>query len=124
MGGRIREFVATQMPALVLVDDADNFVELCSAKAKDFEQLLPTAIEMGITFVVTTTPSKMRGYDPITKILKDMQAGIALGNPTDQSLLPIMPPRGFKPVPDIGFWYKRGDFKQMKLPFVKSLDIA
>ena len=82
------------------------------------EMLIPKAMEYGICFVVATLPSKLRGFDNLTKLLKDSQGGIALGSPGDQSMLQIQAPRGYKPVQDIGFWYKRGDIRQVKLPFV------
>jgi len=117
-GMRTREFCASQPTILVLIDDGDNFVELCKSKAKEMEILVPKAMELGITFIVTTLPSKMRGYDNLTKLLRDTQAGIVLGNPAEQSIFQIMPPRGYKPVPNIGFWYKRAEVCQVKLPLM------
>jgi len=123
-GLRQRDFIATQPPVLVIIDDGDNFIELCRRKASDFEALVPKAIECGINFITTTLPSKMRGFDNMTKILKDPQGGIILGSPADQSIFQIQPPRGFKPVADIGFWYKRGDVRLVKMPFVIGVEIA
>ena len=117
-GGKIRDFLASQPPVLVLIDDGDNFIELCKLKMKEIETLLPKAKDIGICFIVTTLPSKLRGFDNLTKTLKDTQTGIALGHPGEQSLLPIAPPRGYKPVNDIAFWFKRGDVKQVKVPFI------
>jgi len=117
-GMRPREFNAAQPPVLVLIDDGDCFIEFCGQKARDMEMLIPKAMEYGICFVVATLPSKLRGFDNLTKLLKDSQGGIALGSPGDQSMLQIQAPRGYKPVQDIGFWYKRGDIRQVKLPFV------
>ena len=117
-GLRLREFSAAQPPVLMLIDDGDSFVDLCKPKAGDMERLISKAAEMGVSFVITTLPSRMRGYDNLTKILKDTQAGIVLGNPGEQSIFQISPPRGYKAVPDIGFWYKRGDALQVKLPLV------
>ena len=34
-------------PVLVFIDDGDNFIELCKAKAKEMEKLLPKAKDMG-----------------------------------------------------------------------------
>ncbi|MCL2362043.1 MAG: type VII secretion protein EssC [Defluviitaleaceae bacterium] len=120
-GLRQREFTAAQPPVLVLIDDGDNFAELCKAKTREMETLVPKAMEVGVCFVTTTLPTKMRGYDNLTKMLKDSQGGLVLGSPADQSVFQINLPRGFKPVPDIGFWYKRGDIRQVKLPFVNRV---
>ncbi|MCL1874511.1 MAG: FtsK/SpoIIIE domain-containing protein, partial [Clostridiales bacterium] len=117
-GLRSRDFCASQPPVLLIIDDGDNFTELCRAKTKEMEQVLPKAMELGISFIITTMPSKMRGYDNLTKILKDSQAGIVLGNPGEQNILPINSPRGYKIIPDRGFWYKRGDIRQVKLPLI------
>ena len=116
---RIREYLASQPPVLVLIDDADNFVELCKGKAMDMENLVTAAISMGITFITATQPLKMRGFDNITKVLKGSPAGIVLGHPAEQNVLQVPPPRGYKAVPDIGFWYRRGDISQIKMPFMK-----
>jgi len=118
-GQRSREFIASQPLALVLIDDGDNFIELCKSKTSDMEQLITKAKDMGISFIVTTLPSKMRGYDSITQQLKDIQAGIVLGDPGEQNILPVTAPRGHKAIPDIGFWFKRGDTRQIKLPFMR-----
>jgi len=117
-GMRTREFFASQSPVLVLIDDGDNFIELCKSKARDMEELIPKAMEAGITFIVTTHPSRLRGYDNLTKVLKDTQAGMVLGNPSEQSVFQIQAPRGYKAIQDIGFWYKRSDICMVKLPLV------
>ena len=119
-GQRIKDFLASLSTALVLIDDGDNFVEMCKAKSMemDMEKLIIKSKEMGITFITTTLPSKLRGYDGITTILKDNQAGLVLGSPGDQGIFSITAPRGYKAVPDIGFWFKRGDVRQVKLPLV------
>ena len=115
---RVKDYCATLPPVLVLIDDVDNFVELCKAKAMDMEALLPKAKEMGISFIITALPTQLRGYDGITKILKDNQSGVVLGVPGDQTLITIQTPRGYKAIPDIGFWYKRGNVKQVKIPLM------
>jgi len=118
-GQRIKDFIASQPTALVLIDDGDNFVELCKLKSTEMEKLIAKAKEMGITFIITTLPSKMRGYDGITAMLKDNQAGLVLGNPGDQGIFNVTAPRGYKAVPNIGFWHKRGDTRQVKLPLIR-----
>jgi S-DNA-T family DNA segregation ATPase FtsK/SpoIIIE len=118
-GQRTRDFIASQPVALVLIDDGDNFVELCKGRAGEMEQLISKSKGMGVSFVVTTLPSKLRGYDAITPQLKDTQAGVVLGNPGEQTILPVTAPRAYKPVQDIAFWFKRGDTRQIKLPFIR-----
>jgi len=121
-GLRAREYFGGQPPAILLLDDGDNFIELCRNKTKEMEALLPKAIESGFCIVVSTQPSKLRGYDNLTKIFRGAQAGIVLGNPVDQNLLNVLPPKGFKSAPDIGFSYIRGDVRQVKLPLMNTDD--
>jgi len=118
-GMRARDFVASQPPTLMLIDDGDNFIELCRNRSSEMEQLITKAKDLGISIIITTLPSKMRGYDTMTSLLKESQAGVVLGNPTDQNTFAIPAPRGYKPIPDVAFWYKRGDVRQIKVPFVK-----
>jgi S-DNA-T family DNA segregation ATPase FtsK/SpoIIIE len=115
---RMRDFIASQQQVLVLIDDADNFIELCKDKAIELEKLIPTAMELGITFISTTLPTKLKNYDNLTKILRSDQAALLLGNPSEQSLFSVQVARGYKPVPDMGFYFKRGELTQVKLPLV------
>jgi len=117
-GQRIRDFIASQPPAIVLIDDGDNFIELCKPKEYEMQTLITKAKEMGITFITTTLPGKMRGYDAFTALLKDNQAGVVLGNPGEQSFLQVPAPRNYKPTIEIGFWFKRGDVRVVKMPGV------
>jgi len=117
-GLRLREFVATLPPVLVLVDDSDNFVNMCRSKAMDMDILVPQAMELGFCFIVTTVPSKMRGYEVMTKTLKDTQLGFVLGNPNDQTNFLMTVPRNYKAVADIGFWFRRGESGQVKMPLI------
>ncbi|MCL2527841.1 MAG: type VII secretion protein EssC [Defluviitaleaceae bacterium] len=121
-GMRQREFIVSQPLVLVLIDDGDTFIEYAGPKTREMETLIPKAMELGINFIITTLPSRMRGFDNLTKILKDAQGGIVLGNPNDQSILQVTAPRGYKPVQDIGFWFKRGDIRQVKLPIAGSIN--
>jgi len=118
---RLREFCATQPPAVVLIDDADNFIGLCKAKAMDMENLIPEAMSLGISFISTTHPQKLKGYENLTKILRDSQAGIVLGVPGEQNIFSVPSPRDYKAIADIGFLFKRGDIGKVKLPFIKNV---
>ena len=120
-GKNPREFIMSESPVLVLIDDGDNFIELTKSKAAEVEPIIKKAAELGVAFVATTMNGKMKGYDGITGLFKSPQAVLALGNPEDAaSMVPgIRAPRGYKPILEFGFWYKRGDLKKIKLPFVE-----
>jgi len=116
-----REFIATEQPTLVLIDDGDAFVSYTTAKAAELELLIKNAGEHGVCFITTTMGTKLKGFDAISALFKNPQAGLALGNPDEASahFPSVRAPRGFKPTPDIGFWTKRGDVKKIKIPFVE-----
>lgn len=117
-GMRLKDFCRTLPAVSLLIDDSDNFVEMCKGHKKEIEALLPQAMEYGLSVVATTAPNKLRGFDDLTKILKDSQSGIILGQPDEQSIFRIMAPRKYKSQNDSGFWYQRGSFKQIKIPLV------
>lgn len=117
-GVRPRDFYAKLPAALLLIDDGDRFVELCKPIAMDMEKLILQAGECGICIITATQPTKLRGYDNISKKLKDAQTGIILGNPAEQTLLVMQPMRGYRQQVDMGFLYFRGSAKQIKIPLV------
>ena len=117
-GLRPREFCASKTSIPILIDDADNFIEMCTAKSREVEELFEGMENLGFVIINTTLPTKLRGFDNMTKLLRAGQSGVALGNPGEQQILSIQTPRNFKMIPEIGFWYKRGDVKQVKIPLV------
>ena len=116
---RPREFFAGLSPIVIIIDDADRFIDLCKSIASKMEVILAQAIECGVCIIATTLASRLRGYDNITKLLKDTQNGIIFGNPVEQSIFSLQPPRGYHQLVDMGFIYSRGDYKLIKLPYVK-----
>lgn len=115
---RLKDFCESQNPLLILIDDGDHFVEITKPLAKQVEDLLKKAVKYGATLITTTVPGKLRGFDNITKILKESQSGIILGNPSEQNffMLPVM--RNYKPQIDMGFIYSRGRITNIKIPLV------
>ena len=119
-GMRLRDYCKLFPMVPLLIDDADNFIDMCKGQKKEMETLLPEALEYGITIVATTVPNKLRGFDDLTKLFKESQSGIILGQPDDQSIFRIIAPRKYKPQNDAGFWYQRGSFKQIKIPLIQE----
>lgn len=117
---RMKEFIAAQPCCVLLIDDGDNFIEMCKARAKEMETLILDAAAYGISSVITTMPSKLRGFDNLTKFWKDTQYGVVLGTPGDQNLFPVPVIRGYKAQTDKGFIIKRGEAKQIKIPLAES----
>ena len=111
-----REFYATVPPAVLIIDDVDNFVDAIKPVAADMEPLVASLSEVGICTVATTVPSKLRGFDNITKIIKDTQSGVVLGNPTDQMLLSAVAERGYRGKIDMGFMVDHGNSTKIMIP--------
>lgn len=115
---KLKEFCENQPPMFILIDDGDNFVEMTKSMAKRIEDCLHKAVNYGVTVISTTMPNKLRGFDNVTKILKDTQSGIVLGNPSEQNLFAFPPMRGYKPQVEKGFICFRGNITNVKIPFV------
>ncbi|MFZ2539568.1 MAG: type VII secretion protein EssC, partial [Oscillospiraceae bacterium] len=115
-GMRPRDFYAKLPVVLMLIDDADRFVEICKPIEAHMEKLLEQAVECGVCIIATTLPSRLRGYDNITKALKDTQSGIVLGNAAEQSVFMVQAPRNYRQQVDMGFLYCRGGTKMVKIP--------
>ena len=115
---RLKDFCESQKPLMILIDDGDNFVELTKPIAKQMEELLKKAIKYGATIITTTVPGKLRGFDNTTKVLKDCQRGIILGNPSEQNIFMLPVIRNYKPQIDMGFIYSRGRITNVKIPLV------
>lgn len=115
---RLRDFCFTLENFVILIDEADIFIELCSTNKSNWEKLIPKAMEYGIAFVVTAVFSKLRGFDDLTRYIKEAQSGVVLGAPDDQSVFRLPTIRNYKPQPDIGFCHKKGSTYRMKIPQV------
>ena len=114
----LKEFCKQQPVALILIDDGDYFVEITKSQAKRTEEVLKKAMEYGVTVITTTVPGKLRGFDNMTKLLKETQSGVVLGNPAEQNLftLPLM--RGYKPQVEKGFLCHRGQIIAVQTPIM------
>lgn len=117
---RLKDFCESQPPVIILIDDGDNFIELTKSAAKRVEEALHAAISFGVTIITTAMPGKLRGFDNITKLIKDTQSGVVLGNPSEQNLFMFPPMRGYKPQVEKGFLYFRGSIKNIKIPFIEK----
>ena len=102
---------------VIVIDDGDYFINICKSIKTDMERLLQKALDYGISIIVGTTPTGLRSFDELARILKDSNSGIVLGSPDEQSFLRIPVVRNYKPVPGMGFIFKSGDVKKIHIPF-------
>jgi S-DNA-T family DNA segregation ATPase FtsK/SpoIIIE len=107
-GMRPRDFYKTLPQAYIIIDDADNFVENIKSVSREVEAAMDKATSVGINIIATTVPSKLRGYDNISKLLKEVQNGIVTGNPGDQNVFRMPMNRGYKPQIDMAFIVENG----------------
>lgn len=109
-GGKLRprEFFSSLPRATVIIDEGENFVELTKSYAKRAEAVLADALNVGVTVITATLPTKLKGYDSVSKILKETSNGIVTGNPSEQSVLQMSANRSYKPQIDMAFIVKNG----------------
>ena len=120
-GQNTRDFIASQPPILALIDDGETFISYISSKSSQVVTLLADGGVYGVCFVATSIGSMFKGFEPISGKFKSPQSGLILGAPEEASVHFTGSARFMrhKPSPEVGFWYKRGEFKKMKLPFVE-----
>lgn len=112
---RAKEFYGQLKEAVILIDDVDNFIKINEKKEKEMEQVLKAAFETGIGMTVTIMPGKLRGFDMLTPLFKEIQNGFVLGNPTEQGYFQIPLIRGYQPEVDKGILVSRGKTWQVKI---------
>ncbi|SMC44933.1 DNA segregation ATPase FtsK/SpoIIIE, S-DNA-T family [Oscillospiraceae bacterium] len=100
---------------ILLIEDVENFILAAKGKEHDLSDVLRKARDVGIGVVFTCVPGKLRGFDDLTRFFKDVDSGIVLGRPTDQTYFNIRPDRTFVPKTDIGFLVERGRVNKVML---------
>ncbi len=115
---RLRDFCFSMETFAVLIDEADLFIEFCSKNKSAWEKLLPKAMEYGIAFVASAVFSKLRGFDDLTRCIKEAQSGVVLGAPDEQSVFRLPVIRNYRPQIDVGFVYCKGVSHKMRIPQV------
>lgn len=116
---RLREFCYSLESMVIIIDEVDIFIEFCKSRKQEWEKLIPKAMEYGIAFVVSAVFSKLRGFDDLTRYIKEAQSGMVLGSPDDQSVFRIPSIRNYKPQIEIGFIYKKGITQKVKIPQIR-----
>lgn len=116
-----KKFFAALETVYIVIDDCDKFIETLKAtKNLEVEKIILEAIGVGIKIIGTTTPTKLRGFDGISKLLKESMNGVILGNPNEQSILMGGHVRVKKVDLGYGFIYKKGELVQVKIALEKK----
>ena len=114
----LREFCMELTQVVIVIDDIERFINLCKDIRADLEKLIPKLLDYGISIVEAVTPNELRGFDDLTKKLKDINSGVVLGIPDEQSFIRMPVIRNYKFVIGTGFVFKGGDIKKVKIPLI------
>ena len=114
----LREFCMELTQVVIVIDDIERFINLCKDIRTDLEKLIPKLLDYGISIVEAVTPNELRGFDDLTKKLKDINSGVVLGIPDEQSFIRMPVIRNYKFVIGTGFVFKGGDIKKVKIPLI------
>ena len=114
----LREYCMELTQVVIVIDDIERFINLCKDIRTDLEKLIPKLLDYGISIVEAVTPNELRGFDDLTKKLKDINSGVVLGIPDEQSFIRMPVIRNYKFVPGTGFVFKGGDIKKVKIPLI------
>jgi S-DNA-T family DNA segregation ATPase FtsK/SpoIIIE len=117
-GIRAKDFYSGLPRAGVFIDDIDAFVENCADVSAAAEEAVSGALATGMVIYATTIPSKMRGYDAVTKLIKDTLCGVVTGHPGDQAHLQIPAMRQYKAENSMAFICKSGQNVLVKVPLI------
>ena len=113
---RLKDFVKEQESAAIIIDDADNFIELVKPRKAEAERAFAKALEYGLSIVVSSMPNKLKGFDELTKIFRAANNLIILGSPEDQNMIRIPNIRNYKPSIDMGFIVSRQGARKVRMP--------
>lgn len=112
-----RTFYEGMPPVVVLIEDWDSLIEqLEDAAVSDVSKLFMELEEYGITLITTATSGKMRGYDPLTKYMKEAGSGVILGKLSDQNLFDVPYIRNAEAEISIGYMVRKGKLTKIKIP--------
>lgn len=114
-GYRREDFFRSLPPAVLLIDDVDHFISCFQGNEKAIGALLRDFELAGIGVVYTTIPNKLRGFEDMTKVLKEVDSGIVLGKPSEQMFLPVPNDRTFQPQITMGYLVEHGSACKVKL---------
>ncbi|MFV0551404.1 MAG: type VII secretion protein EssC [Anaerorhabdus sp.] len=76
-GQRAKEFYQTLPKSTILIDDADDLIGTI-LKIDDFADLCQKFNDVGGKIIVSANPSKLKGFDKFTKMLKETKSGLVL----------------------------------------------
>lgn len=113
-----KEFYAQLEPYYMLIDDADDFIEMLD-DADESAEVLKNAVECGLMLIVNVKSSGLREYDEVTSWLKASVYGLVLSDQGYTSIFPVGYDREYPEFGD-GLLFKNGVYERIRLPQYKE----
>lgn len=86
----VKEFLEYQQPVYVIVDKADEFVEMVNEDYEDtIVEILEGASNMGVTIIFGVHATRFHGYDGLTSWIKNAHDGLVLGDQGNLDIFPV-----------------------------------
>lgn len=111
----IKEITRELAPFYMVVDDWDYLVERTKQDGVRLSSLFNQSKEVGISFIATVHTSKLKGYDEVSKFIKNTTEGLLLSGQGSTSIFPIT---SNKEIPDFkdGLLFHNGAYQKVRLP--------
>ena len=110
-----RLFYSKLTPVLIVIEEFDTLVDMIKTdKLTGLEGLLMKAELYNISIVATA--SKMKGYDALSKYMKESISGIILGFPGEQNIYTVPHMKQVNIPTGIGYIYNKGELIKIKTP--------
>ncbi len=109
------EFYRTLDTQVIIIEDVENFILMSKGREQELSEVFRYCRDVGIGVVFSCVPGKLRGFDELTRFFKDVDSGIVLGKPADQTYFAIRPDRNYLPKEELGFLVERGRVNNIML---------
>lgn len=110
-----KEFYMGKEPYYLLVDDADDLIEMMGDDADEYAETLKNAVECGLMLIVNVNSSGLRGYDDLSAWIKTAVFGLVLSDQGMNGIFPVAYDRDY-PVFGDGLLFKNGTYERIRLP--------
>lgn len=114
-----KEFYMQQEPYYLLVDDADDFIEMMEDDADEYAEIIKKAVECGLMFIINVNSTGLRGYDDFTSWIKTAVYGLVLSDQGINGIFPVIYDSEY-PVLGDGLLFKNGTYENIRLPQYKE----
>ena len=109
-----QSFYTTLPPYTVIIDGMTHFAKKVE-KLKDFPELLKTACEVGISFIVTATPPEIKETSQVTKFLRTATSGVVLSDQGTSTIFPVASKKDY-PTFGCGLLFNNGSYRTVLIP--------